>query len=252
MNLLVTDGGCYKVEVQNSNTQPQDPELCKIKMRRQCWCPDCHRVYLIIKQPTFVEYPIVDHTKHMDAVALHKKDALFCCCISYGITAQKILLYSLDAHNEMHLLGKLKIALKEDKNYFKKMAFITNTTLLGLTTHGELYSLALQEDKAITMHAQYIDSKNVPMKVEDFAIDPYLTIQMVMTLANNKLVFGDLTKRTYTPLLYGIKNVDLLKFYKDTVAFRENGTEQLNIFNLLLIKHYMFSTLLADSISEKK
>ena len=242
-DVIATNLGCYSYVLKKGEMQEAESSNDK-KKRRQCWCPNCDVVYEIIK-PTFVEYPIVDHQKRIGAVAIYKKSNLI--AVAYDNSEkQKIMLYMLNENNEMQRSAEFEILLEKIAGYVKKISFLTDRTLLALTTEGMLVSLALRKGNKITMHIQSIyDSEQKIVKVCDFAVDPYRPRQMLMKLENRKLVFGDLVEHAYKPLLHGI-DTEMMKFYRDTVAYKERGSDQLTIFDLILVKHYMLPRLLTQ------
>jgi len=214
----------------------------KKKKKRFCWCSDCTLHSCQIK-PNFVHYPIFAERTHITATAIHKKNNR----IAVAYTAKqenKVLFLDLNENDVMKIVAKLEMPLNGVMGAFKKISFLTNTTALALTSENLLVLIALHNDGEITLHTQSIvDSKKNKILVRDFAIDHYNPKQMLMLLDGNKLVYGDWNNCSYTPLLYNI-DTDILKFYKDTVAYRIRGEDQLTLFDLLLVKRYMFSKLI--------
>ena len=173
--------------------------------------------------PAF-NYESTDHPdKKITALALAK-------CARYALATTKISKANgknkkIDTGKEHSLSvfsylynSKLKpilIARGYLRDEFKKIAFITNNTLMGLTKRGHLYTLWV-DGKSIKYAPQ-----NTPMdmpitvtagtqrqpKIHDFAIDPLHSNQMIMTYRdcngyNDKIAFVNLNFRLNGKMVY--------------------------------------------------
>lgn len=226
--IVITDCGWYCCD---ENSSPQE-KVMKSNDRRRCWCGGCNIKGIT---PKFIAFSIIDHTKHIDGLALNKKSD-FCAVAYHSQKYNKILFFTLRPDKISNKIEEVKIPLSND-NYCKKICFLTDKTLLMLNKMGDLSVIALKnnEKEETTLYQQCIlDNEKKPVKVRNFSVDMSNPTQMIMELENNSLVLGNLKRRCYRPLLHNI-TFEAMSFNNDTIAFKTLEEDNYTYFNLLFI-----------------
>lgn len=164
----------------------------------------------------------------INALALHKTEN-YIAIVSHAYLdsapgfVQKIQLF--DAANVSSPETVIDGTISSECGLLKKICFLKPRTLLGLTCEGALMRLVVHKDGSITTHREIIKDSKEELKLKDMAVDPCNTGQMVMLLEDNRLMYGDLNKLTFS-LVCDNFLANELWYYNDVVGYI---TESANV-----------------------
>lgn len=194
----------------------------------------------------------IGYTGTITALAVYKRKPLV-ALINHDTQQQKIDFYDATQGNYF-LIGKYEVSLQY--GLIKKLSFLTEHTLLGLTDLGYLVTVAHDEkNKSVTMHKQTVTSNNKEVTVQHFAIDPCNIGQMLLLLEDNQLFLIHIAKREKSIVdaqyLFNCGQIENLWLYNNKGGYLATDSIKNNEAHLITFPTYHFNNELLSSFVQK-